>query len=75
MSDGVWLAKKGQKNRAHASFLKLLDGGAGATVCMEHLKAAGIAGEELVEGLNLTKKTFKDLVDNVMEKWDRVVVV
>jgi hypothetical protein len=45
------------------------------TVSLEHLKGAGIGEGELVEGLTVTKKTYKDLVEVVMEKWDRVVVV
>ena len=75
ISDGVWLAKKGQKTAAHATFLELLGKGAGATVSLEHLMGAGITEGELVDGLEVTKKTYKDLVDLVMEKWDRVVVV
>ena len=39
MSDGAWLTKKGQKNPAHETFLRLMEGGADATVYQEHLKA------------------------------------
>jgi sulfur relay (sulfurtransferase) complex TusBCD TusD component (DsrE family) len=75
MSDGAWLAKKGQTNSAHASLLRLMEGGAEVSVCREHLRAAGIAEGEWVEGLNVVTKTFKVLVGKVMEEWDRVVVV
>jgi predicted peroxiredoxin len=75
MSDGAWLTKKGQKNPAHETFLRLLEGGADVTVCQEHLKAAGIKEDEVVEGVNTTGKTFKFMVGKVMEEWDRVVVV
>ena len=75
MSDGAWLAKRGQNNPAHSTLLRLLEEGAGVSVCREHLRASGIGEEELVEGLNLADKTFKVLVTKVMEEWDRVVVV
>ena len=75
ISDGVWLAKRGQKNGAHEAFVELLGKGAQVTVSQEHLNGAGIGDGELVDGLEVTKKTYKDLVDHVMERWDRVVVV
>ena len=75
MSDGAWLTKKGQRNQAHTIFLRLLEGGAEVTVCREHLRAAGISEDDVVEGVNTTGKTFKFLVGKVMEEWDRVVIV
>jgi sulfur relay (sulfurtransferase) complex TusBCD TusD component (DsrE family) len=75
MSDGAWLAKKGQKNPAHETLLRLMEGGAGVSVCREHLRASGISEEETVDGLDLAGRTFKVLVTKVMEEWDRAVVV
>lgn len=75
MSDGAWLTKKGQKNPAHTIFLRLLEGGAEVNVCREHLRAAGISEDDVVEGVNTTGKTFRFLVGKVMEEWDRVVIV
>ncbi len=75
MSDGAWLTKKGQKNPAHTIFLRLLEGGAEVNVCREHLRAAGISEDDVVEGVNATGKTFRFLVGKVMEEWDRVVIV
>lgn len=75
ISDGVWIAKKNQKNHAAELFGHLVKGGATVTASDEHLAAAGITENEIVEGIHITKKTYKELVRQVMEDWSRVVSI
>jgi sulfur relay protein TusB/DsrH len=75
ISDGVWLAKKNQRNHVAELFKTLLQNGVNVTVSAEHLTAAGISENELYDGLHITKKTYSDLVDNVMEQWKKVVTI
>jgi len=75
MSDGVWLAKKGQKNQAAETFQKLLLDGASVMASGDHLKAAGINENDIVKGVAVTTKPYKDLVIQVMEHWRKVVTI
>jgi len=75
ISDGVWLVKKNQKNHVVEKFENILKGGATVIVSGEHLEAAGISGEEIIEGVTVSKKIYKDLVTNVMEHWDKVMTI
>jgi len=75
ISDGVWLAKAGQKNRAFNEFCELLNKGVRVTLSQEHLEAAGMGRGELVDGVDIVKKVYDEMVDQVMEQWNRVVVV
>jgi sulfur relay (sulfurtransferase) complex TusBCD TusD component (DsrE family) len=75
ISDGVWLAKSGQANEPSGLFSELLTGGARATVSGDHILAAGISEEDLADGVEVTRKPYKALVENVMENWDRVMVI
>ena len=75
ISDGIWLVKKNQKNHVYEQFLNVLKGGAEVLASREHLEAAGIGDDEIVDGVTVTKRVYKDLVINVMERWNKVVSI
>jgi sulfur relay (sulfurtransferase) complex TusBCD TusD component (DsrE family) len=75
ISDGVWLGKRNQKNHFIGTFEELLKGGAQVLASEEHLLAAGIATDDVIDGIVVTKRTYKDLVSNVMENWTKVVSI
>ncbi|MDP2726981.1 MAG: DsrE family protein [Dehalococcoidia bacterium] len=71
LSDGVWAARKDAMAGRLPSFV-----GKGGKVLVsgEHMKAAGLAGDKLVEQAQVANDVFDDLVDLVMGQWDRVIV-
>ena len=75
ISDGVWLVKKGQKNNVAELFGKLLSEGVQVTASEVHLAAAGINEKDIQDGVTVTKKSYKDLVLQVMEQWRKVVSI
>jgi sulfur relay protein TusB/DsrH len=75
ISDGVWFAKKNQKNNAGEILTNLIEKGAEIIVIQDNLEAAGIEKNELIEGLIISEKPYDDLVDLVMEKWKRVMTI
>jgi len=75
ISDGVWLAKKNQNNKSHELLNNLLKNGAEVTVSKDHLMAAGIEDNDLIKGVNVTEQPYVDLVDHVMEKWNKVITI
>ena len=75
ISDGVWLAKRNQKNHLIGTFEKLIEGGTVVLVSGEHLAAAGITEDEIMKGVTITKRVYKDLVTNVMENWRKVMSI
>jgi len=72
ISDGVWFAKKNQKNNV---IKFLIEKGAEITVSLDNLEAAGIDNNEIFEGLNISDKPYDDLVGLVMEKWNKVITI
>jgi sulfur relay protein TusB/DsrH len=75
ISDGIWLAKSDQKNKVAERFIDLIKRGVNVTVSKEHLEAAGITNNELVNGLKITDDPYASLVDLVMEKWEKVLTI
>ena len=75
ISDGVWLVKKGQKSTVAKSFQHLLTSGIDVQVSSDHLDAAGISRDDIVDGVEVTTNIYKDLVLTVMEKWDEVITI
>lgn len=75
ISDGVWLVKKNQMNHVAEKFVKLLGAGAEVIVSSEHLDAAGISEDEVIQGVTITGKVYKDLVTKVMENWNKVMSI
>ena len=75
ISDGVWLAKAGQENKAFTLFNELLGKGVSVTASGDHLLAAGIPEDGVVEGVEVTRKPYKALVATVMDDWWKVMVI
>jgi sulfur relay protein TusB/DsrH len=72
IGDGIYLGKQG-KTQAAVLIANLLIKGAKIYASSEHLKASGISKERLVSGIELVEDTYKDLVDFVMERYEKVV--
>ena len=72
ISDGIWFAKKNQKNNV---IKFLIEKGAEITVSLDNLEAAGIDNTELIKGLTISDKPYDDLVELVMEKWNKVMTI
>lgn len=70
LSDGVWAARKG----AMAGLPSFVSRGGKVFVSSEHMKAAGLASDTLVEQSKVANEAFDHLVDLVMGQWDRVIV-
>jgi sulfur relay protein TusB/DsrH len=75
ISDGVWFAKINKKNTYAKKMLSLINQGVDVTVSEDNLQAAGIQNHELLKGVVITDKPYDDLVNLVMEKWGRVMVI
>ncbi len=74
ISDGVWTAKKGLPEALARKLSDFQRGGGQLTVSGEHLEAAGLGPERLVDGVSIAPDPYDRLVDLVMEEWDKVVV-
>ena len=75
ISDGVWLAHKGQEGPLLSRLRSFQEAGGEVVVSGDHLQAAGLSPEALVEGAQVVTDPYDDLVDRVMERWDKVMVV
>jgi len=72
IGDGIYLGKK-SKTRAAELISALLVKGAKVFASPEHLKASGLSKERLVSGIEVVEDTYKDLVDFVMERYEKVL--
>ncbi len=72
LSDGVWTAKKG--SQIEPLLRTFLEKGGEIIASDPHLKANGIIKEMLVEKIKITERPYDDLVDLIMEQWDRVLL-
>jgi sulfur relay protein TusB/DsrH len=75
ISDGVWFAKKNQKNKTSEILTTLIKKDASIYACSDNLEAAGIQKNELFDGIIISEEPYKDLVNLVMEKWKRVITI
>lgn len=73
VADGVYLAKMG-KTPVAALLGELITKGARVVASPEHLKAAGLPIGGLVPGIEVAGDTYRDIVEFVMEDYDKVVV-
>lgn len=73
LSDGVWVAKRGQ-GTLEEKLKEVIKGGGEIILSGEHLKAGGLAPEQLIEGTSVAPDPYDRLVDLVMDEWDRVIV-
>ncbi len=73
LSDGVWVGKKGNA-LAEGRLSDLIKDGCKVKASGKHLKACGLEKNKLVDGVNISDDPYDDLVDLVMERWDKVVI-
>jgi len=75
ISDGVWLVKKNQKNNSFELLKTLIKKNVEVIVSKDHILSSGLSEEEIVENVKISEKPYSDLVDNVMENYERVIKV
>jgi sulfur relay (sulfurtransferase) complex TusBCD TusD component (DsrE family) len=73
LSDGVWVGKRGS-GLTEKRLLRLIKDGCTITTSRQHLKACGLNKEKLVEGVKISDDPYDELVDFVMDRWDKVVI-
>ena len=73
MSDGVWNALKGS-GAVSEKLEEVL--GSGGRVCIsgEHALAAGLPRERAIAGAEFIEDAYDEMIDLVMEKWDKVII-
>ena len=74
VSDGVWMAKRGVKD-FDPCLREFTRSGGKVILSHGHLKACGLKEEGLIDDVTITSRPYDDLVDLVMDEWDRTVVV
>jgi sulfur relay protein TusB/DsrH len=75
LSDGIWLVKKNQKSTVFDLLQNLIKQGVSVIVSKDHLEAAGLNDSDIIPGVTVVEKPYAQLVDDVMEKWQRVIVL
>jgi sulfur relay (sulfurtransferase) complex TusBCD TusD component (DsrE family) len=75
ISDGIWLVKKNQNNNSFELLKNLIDKNVEVIVSKDHLLSSGLSEDEIVENVIISEKPYSDLVDNVMENYERVIKV
>ncbi|MFQ6137025.1 MAG: DsrH/TusB family sulfur metabolism protein [Candidatus Hydrothermarchaeales archaeon] len=73
LSDGIWVAKKGQP-LIEKRLSNLIERGCKVAASKQHLKAAGLSPEKLIEDVKVSDEPYDELVDLVMEEWDKVII-
>lgn len=75
ISDGVFLIKKNQKNETYDIFKEIISKKVEIIVSEDHLESAGLSSNEILSNLIISDKPYDDLVDFVMEKYERVITI
>jgi len=75
ISDGIWLVKKNQNNNSFELLKNLIDKNVEVIVSKDHLLSSGLSEDEIVENVKISEKPYSDLVENVMENYERVIKV
>jgi sulfur relay (sulfurtransferase) DsrF/TusC family protein len=75
ISDGVFLIKKNQKNETYDIFKNIITKKVEIIVSKDHLESAGLSSDEIFSNLTISNKPYDDLVDFVMEKYERVITI
>ena len=73
LSDGVWVGKRGN-TLTEQRMKNLIMDGCKVIASGTHLKACGLNKEKLVEGIHIADNPYDELVDLVMDRWDKVVI-
>jgi sulfur relay (sulfurtransferase) complex TusBCD TusD component (DsrE family) len=74
LGDGVWVGKAGKDDRIQTMLLEIIEKGAKVTVSEPHLKAYGLTGDKIVQDIAIIKKPYAEMVEMVMEEWDKVII-
>ena len=75
ISDGVFLIKNNQKNETSSLFKEIASKKVEIIVSKDHLESAGISPEDICCKVSVSEKPYDDLVDFVMEKYERIVTI
>ena len=75
LSDGIFLIKKNQKNEVYTLFKEILSKNVEIIVSRDHLESAGILTNQICCESYISDKPYDDLVDFVMEKYERVITI
>lgn len=74
LSDGVWLAKRGKMNPVEDKLADFIALGGEVVVSGEHLKAAGLGPDRLIDKAIVAEDGLGHLVDLAMDDWDKAIV-
>lgn len=74
ISDGVWTAKQGLRGPVAHALARFQSAGGQVYASEEHLRAAGMGPQAMVDGVEIAAEPIDSLVDLVMDEWDKVVV-
>ena len=75
LSDGIFLIKKNQKNEVYLLFKEILSKNAEIIVSRDHIESAGIMHDQICCELSISDKPYDDLIDFVMEKYEKVITI
>lgn len=75
ISDGVFLIKSNQKNETSSLFKDISSKKVEIIVSKDHLESAGIPSSDICCKVSISEKPYDDLVDFVMEKYERIVTI
>ena len=73
VADGIYIGKKGRTEVAELLGQMIADG-VKVYVSPEHIKAAGFSKDMLVPGIEVAEETYRDLVNFVMEEYEKVII-
>ena len=72
-SDGIWNALK-NSGPVSDKLQKLLESGGMVFASNEHALAGGLPKDRAIEGIVFVDDAYDNMVDLVMEKWDKVII-
>lgn len=75
ISDGIYLVKNNQENEISYLLKKLLTKNIEIIVSKDHLKSSGISEDEILDSVTIAEKPYDELVDFVMERYERVITI
>ena len=75
ISDGIFLIKRNQKNETYTLFKEIISNNVEIIVSKDHLESAGISPDQICCESYISDKPYDDLVDFVMEKYEKVITI
>lgn len=73
ISDGVWISLKGA-GAVSEKLEELVSAGGKMYISGEHAAAGGLPADRIIEGGQIVEKAYNELVEKVMEEWDKVII-